>query len=467
MSISELPFYANALDIPALWEEFPPPPLYFNGVARMDRSSLAALQARRFMQQMERAWQVPFYQRHWGRAGLKPGDIRGIEDISIIPPFSVADLRESIELMPPFGDYMGYDPKSDSPMPLVMQTSGGTTGIPRPMLYSPRDREVVNIMGARRLYAHGVRPHDLVQVTHSLGLSNAGLSTRESLWKYTGAVPVMTGAGSATPTRRQIELMKAWKVKVLIGFPAYLRHMALVARDEMGIDPRTMDVRFLSTHLGTEDRGVLEDLWGAKVYDTYGANEAGMIAADCEEQNGMHIYEDAHFVEVVDLESGKAVPEGENGTVFVTCLFKHLAPMIRFNINDISAVVPGDCPCGCTHRRLAGIFGRSDNMVKLRGVNVYPDAIGSVIGDVIETTGEYVCVVDMVDGRDEMTVLVESVQEEEPDDQPGQAALELRFKEALNVKVTAKVVVRGALDQMTGLSKTSKIKRLIDNRKKG
>src|SRR5258708_24488110 len=143
--------------------------------------------------------------------------------------------------------------------PVVLQTSGGTTGLPRPMLYTPRDREVTNILGGRRFYLQGIRPGDLVQSTYSIGLTNGGFATREALWKYTGAVPVMTGSGAATPTRRQIEIAKAWGVKHLPGFPAYLRHMALVARDEMGIDPRALGLRSLGSRLGPEDCHGLQD----------------------------------------------------------------------------------------------------------------------------------------------------------------------------------------------------------------
>jgi phenylacetate-CoA ligase len=155
-------------------------------------------------------------------------------------------------------------------MPLIVQTSGGTTGLPRPMIFTPRDREVMNIITGRRLFMQGVRPYDLVQVALSMGLTNGGVLAREGIWKYTGAIPVMTGSGAQTPTRRQIELMRAWKVKHLIGFPAYLKHMGLVARDELGIEPRSLGIKSLIVHLGVDDRGALEELWSADVYDTYG-----------------------------------------------------------------------------------------------------------------------------------------------------------------------------------------------------
>ena len=249
-----IPRYHQSLDFDALWREFPPAPDYFSGTYRLSSDELRALQEQRFLRQMARAWQVPFYRRRWSAAGLEPGDISGLDDLVKMPPFSVHDMRASVLNEPPWADYIGIDPTAHAPMPLILQTSGGTTGLPRPMIFMPRDREVMNIITGRRLYMQGVRPFDLVQVALSMGLTNGGVLAREGIWKYTGAVPVMTGSGAQTPTRRQIELIRAWKAKFLIGFPAYLRHMGLVARDEIGIDPREPRMKGLIVHLGMDDR---------------------------------------------------------------------------------------------------------------------------------------------------------------------------------------------------------------------
>jgi phenylacetate-CoA ligase len=456
-----VPWYYNSLDFPKLWEEFPPPPDFLDKVFRQSADEIRAVQKKRFLQQMARGWEVPFYQRHWRKAGLEPGDVRGLDDIGKVPPYDVHDLRESIERAPPFGDYMGFELGE---FPVVLQTSGGTTGLPRPMLYSPRDREVTNILGGRRFHLQGIRPGDLVQSTYSLGLSNGGFATREALWKYTGAVPVMTGSGASTPTRRQIEIMKAWGVKHLLGFPAYLRHMGLVARDEMGIDPRELGLKSLGSHMGPEDRSALEALWGAPVFDMYGTNESGMISCDCPVRQGMHICEDTYFIEIVDPDTHVPRDVGERGNIYITCLFKHAAPVIRFNVNDVSSIAPGACSCGGTHRRLEKIWGRADNMVKLRGVNVFPEAIGALVAEDARTTGEYVCIVESRGeaGRDEMVAIAEP----SVDKEALRHELERRFREALGVKIEAQPVDRGALDAYTGLTQTSKIKRLIDKRKK-
>jgi phenylacetate-CoA ligase len=432
----------------------------------MDRESLARLREERFLRTVARGWEIPFFRDRWRAAGLEAGDIRGLADITKIPPYDVNDVRASIERNPPFGDFMGISPADGERMPLVLQTSGGTTGLPRPMLYAPQDREVMAILGGRRFAMHGIRPGDMVLVTYSLGLSNGGFMTREGLWKYTGAVPVMTGSGASTPTRRQIEIIKAWGIQVILGFPAYLRHMALVARDEMGIDPRKLGIRVLGSHLGVENRAEIEALWDAPCHDMYGTNESGSMAAECTERSGMHIQEDAVILEIADPDTGKIVADGEKGTVYITTLYRWGAPQIRFNVNDISAIATGSCACGSTLKRLEKIFGRNDNMVKLRGVNVFPEAIGAAIAEDKRSNGEYFCIVERVGeaGRDEMTVMVE-VANPAADRAALKDDLERRLKEVLGVKVTVQPSDPGALAAHTGVATTSKIKRLLDRRK--
>ena len=407
-----------------------------------------------------------FYRERCADMGLEPGDIRGLDDLTKLPPYTVKELRESIERAPPFGDFMGVSPEDGKRMPLVLQTSGGTTGLPRPMLYAPRDREVMAILSGRRFALHGVHPGDRIMVTYSLGLGNGGMAPREGIWRYTGAIPITTGSGAGTPTRRQIEIAKAWGVNVILGFPSYLRHLAIVAKEEMGIDPHSLKLRCLGSHLGQEDRAKIEALWNAPCHDTYGTHESGSMAAECGERSGMHIQEDAVILEIADSETGAVLAEGEKGSVLITTLYRWGAPQIRFNINDVSRIIPGTCACGSTLRRLERIFGRSDNMIKLRGVNVFPEAIGALVAEDRRTTGEYFCIVERVGaaGRDEMRVLVECM-DATVDRAALKSDLQRRFKEALSVQMTVEPMARGELDTYTGLSKTSKIKRLDDRRR--
>jgi phenylacetate-CoA ligase len=190
------------------------------------------------------------------------------------------------------------------------------------------------------------------------------------------------------------------------------------------------------------------------------------MAAECTHRSGMHIQEDAVILEIADPESGAILPEGEKGTVYITTLYRWGAPQIRFNVNDISAIMPGACPCGSTLKRLEKIFGRNDNMVKLRGVNVFPEAIGAAVAEDKRGNGEYFCVVERVGeaGRDEMTVMVE-VADAKTDRARFKSELEARMKEVLGVKVTVEPSDPHSLAELTGVASTSKIKRLLDKRK--
>lgn len=462
----DVPWLWRALDYDKLTRDYPPPPDYFRTTHSMPRDALRALQQKRFLATVERGWEIPFFQRHWRAAGLAPGDIRTLDDLTKLPPYGVHEIRDSIARNPPFGDFMGISPEDGKRMPLVLQTSGGTTGLPRPMLYSPQDRETMAILGGRRFALHGIKPGDMVLVTYSLGLSNGGMAPREALWRYTGAVPVMTGSGASTPTRRQIEIIKAWGVNTILGFPSYLRHMALVARDEMGIDPRTLGIKLIGTHLGVDNRKQIEDLWDAPAFDMYGTHESGMMGAECRHQTGMHVQEDAFILEIADPESGELMPDGEKGTIYITTLYKYGAPSIRFNVNDLSAYRTDTCPCGGTMRRLDRIYGRNDNMIKLRGVNVFPEAIGAAVVEDARTNGEFFCFVDRVGeaGIDQMEVRIE-VPDPSTDREAVREDMERRMKEVLGVKVSVVVVGKGELDPHTGTSQTSKIKRLLDRRK--
>src|SRR4029079_1799665 len=319
------------------------------------------------------------------------------------------------------------------------------------------------ILGGRRFALHGVHPGDRVMVTYSLGLGNGGMAPREAIWRYTGAVPITTGSGAGTPTRRQIEIAKAWGVNVILGFPSYLRHLAIVAKEEMGIDPHSLGIRTLGSHLGQEDRQRIEELWNAPCHDAYGTHESGMMAAECGARAGMHIQEDAVILEIADPETGAMLPEGEKGSVYITTLYRWGAPQIRFNINDISRIIPEPCPCGGTLKRLDRIFGRNDTMVKLRGVNVFPEAIGGVVASERRSNGEYFCIVERagIEQREAMTVLVE-VAQPAVDRIQLQADLERRFKEVLGVRLIVEIVDRGKTDEYTGTSKSSKIRRLLD-----
>jgi len=173
-SENHVPWYFRSLDFEQLWKDYPPPPTYFETTAKLSRDEMRSLQEKRFLQTVKRGWEIPFFKRHWSEHGIVAQDIRSLDDLTKIPVYDVHDIRKSIERNPPFGDFMGISPEDGKRMPLVLQTSGGTTGLPRPMLYSPQDRETMAILGGRRMAMHGIRPGDMVLVTLSLGLGNGG-----------------------------------------------------------------------------------------------------------------------------------------------------------------------------------------------------------------------------------------------------------------------------------------------------
>lgn len=463
---ASVPYYWKSFDPDEVVRDYPPSPELSRTVEQMSRDEVRAMQEVRFRKVVESAWKIPFYRRHWGAAGIEPGDIKGLDDLSKLPVYSVNEIRDSIERCPPFGDFMGISPADSATSPLAMVTSGGTTGLPRPMFYAPREREIMAILRARSFYMHGIRPGDMAQVTLALGTSNAGLGSREALWKYLGAIPLMTGSGNTTPSLRQIELARQWRTTAMIGYPAYFRRLAMVAREEFGIDPKELGIRTLSSHLGYDDRASVEDLWGAPCFDAYGSHEAGTIASECQAKDGMHIFEDAFYVEILDPETHQPVPEGETGNIVVTALYRNDVPIVRYNINDISSLLPAGCSCGACCQRLGPLAGRSDNMIKLRGTNIYPDGIGRIVGEDRRTNGEFVCLVERVGaiGQDEMTVKVEV-----PDPVSAGAVvadLARQLRAELGVRISVEASAPGELSPLTGLDKTSKVRRLIDNRMK-
>jgi phenylacetate-CoA ligase len=178
------------------------------------------------------------------------------------------------------------------------------------------------------------------------------------------------------------------------------------------------------------------------------------------------VFEDAFVAEVADPVTLEERPTGEKGVLVLTTLFKHAAPMVRFNTNDVLSFIAGDCPCGSTHRRLSKVFGRADNMVKFRGISIFPEAIGALVAEQVGSNGEYICIVEppSASGRDEMTVLVEAA-ELSVEHSRLKAALSRRFHEALGVKLEVKVVGNGELSRLTGISDLMKVRRLLDKRK--
>jgi phenylacetate-CoA ligase len=295
---------------------------------------------------------------------------------------------------------------------------------------------------------------------------NWGHYMREAVIHWIGAQFLSAGTGVETRSATQVGLMRDFGVTALVGFGDYLYRLAEVAR-EQGLEPgKDIPVRIISGHLGAETRAAMSEAWGgAKVFDWYGVGDTGAIAGEGPDMDGMYVQEDAQYVEILDIETGAPVADGDSGDMVITCLFKDdIYPVIRFNTHDVSAYRTDASSIGLNLRRIKGFLGRSDNMVKLRGINVYPTSIGPLLTENHKSLmSEYVCVVEREAGRDAMTVHIETRGQVEQ----STAEIEAFLKERLGVEIAVALAVPGALSSLTQIESRQKPIRLIDKRKAG
>jgi phenylacetate-CoA ligase len=448
-----------------LLAEYPLGPAFLDRLARLRRDELEALQDRRFRAVVRRAWAVPFYRRLWGARGIEPGDIQGLADIEKLPPFSKADLVQSVAEHPPFGDYHGVDLAAGDRPSLVLHTTSGTTGAPQPVFFGAWDREAQSLLLARAYLLQGLRADDVVHSVYGFGMVNGGHYVREALLHFTKAIVLPAGTGLETRSEQQVELMRAFGATVIVGFVDYIRRLAQVAR-ERGIEPgRDIRIRMISGQVGQEDRNAISAAWGgAQVYDWYGVADTGIIAAEGPDLAGLLVWEDAHYLEVIDPDTARPRPAGEPGNLCVTALYKDgVYPIVRLDTHDVSSFLPGPPDRGLAFRRISGFQGRSDQMIKLRGINVYPTAIGTHLGNHPALTGEFVCRAERRGPRDELTVLVEvRAGADRPDLQRELAGL---LRQKLGVEVNVELVSPGSTASLTGIDARQKPVRLIDRRR--
>lgn len=473
-SKSTLPLYHYAIDWPAFHAKYPPPDVFLDTVYRWPGDRIRALQNERFREVVQIGWQNPFYRKLWASAGLKPADIRSLDDISKLPIFNSDDIKTDQQDQPPFGAMPGFAGLASAlaTTPIKLQTSGGTTGKPRVTLHGPIEWEINALNTARSLYLLGARPGDVMQVPSTCSLANLGWAFYKACHDYLGVLPITTGSGVVTPSRRQLEIAFDCGVNLWISFPEYLMRLAKACRDELGRDVRELKTKFILTFLGPDVeetlRKEIEALWGCAVYDNYGTNEIGEGAFECPHKAGLHLMEDLAYFEILDTETNQPVKPGEIGNLVVTVFHRRLQPIIRFNLRDLGRLVSNEtCRCGSNFRRMDHFLGRSDSMVKIRGVNLYPMAcLGAVKSDP-RTTGEWLCEALMVDrdgvSREEMLVHVEYRKESAGSLDGLKEHIEQRLKSDLGLGVAVKLVPEGDLDQLASLGE-GKAKRLVDRR---
>ncbi len=301
-------------------------------------------------------------------------------------------------------------------------------------------------------------------------MANAGWTAYTAAFNWLGCTPLTTGSGKVTPSERQLEYAKAWGTNGWYGIGDYLGRLTQVAAD-MNFDLHQLPTKYLFTFLGPDADGALrtalEEAWGAPVYDNYGTHEIGLVAFECSSKS-RHLNEDTVFVEICDEKTGANLPDGELGNVVATSLYRSIPPFIRYNLRDRMAISPHEvCECGLCSRKLSSMMGRADEMVKLRGTNIYPLACQVPVKKDARTNGEYICVVfyngEGIGRQEEMTVRVErrsldvNVSDLRDD-------LRKELFQHLGARVDVEIVDPGGLADVLGNGE--KPRRLLDLRKR-
>jgi phenylacetate-CoA ligase len=423
---------------------------------KMDRQRLQELQFELLRAQLERAYElVPFYRQAMRQRGLRPADIRSLEDLPLLPFTRKADFADNY----PFG--LLAVPKREL---VRIHASSGTTGKPIVVAYTRRDLDSWREVCVRQLVAAGVTADDTMQIAMGYGLFTGALGWHGAA-ELLGATVVPISAGN---TRRQIMLIQDLETTVLCATPSYAIHIAEEA-ERMGVDLRESSLR-IGIH-GAEPwsegmRREIEERCGLKAYDTYGLSEivGPGVSAECELQNGLHVNEDHFLVEIVDPNTGEPLPPGAQGELVITTLTKEALPVIRYRTGDISSLSDAPCPCGRTLARMARVRGRTDDMLIIRGVNVFPSQVEAALLQVQGIWPQYQIIVDRQPGSmDELEVQVELSPAAFTDEIASlrriQEEAEQALQEALGISARVRLVEPGTIERSTG-----KAKRVIDRR---
>jgi phenylacetate-CoA ligase len=451
----------QAIDMAGVVRRFPPPPDYFETAWFDDPDTISRKQLLRLRERAWQAYDVPFFRHRWDEAGFHPSALCGLEDLWKAPSYTVDDIRRSIEAHPPYGDYQAVAPPDAAREPMRLHMSGGTTGASRPTLYTAWDRAVGSLLLARQLYMQGVRPGDVILNSWAYGLHNGAFAFDEGAYNWLNCVVLTASTGNVTSSRQQVELVVRYGVTAVLTTGDYLLRLAEAA-EEMGYDPRTDFALRAIPNVGQRD--LLEERFGVEYFATYGFHEVQTVAVECPTHDGLHVFEDAFVVQIVDPDTGERLPDGQTGSLCVTEIYKTGSPQFRYNIMDLSYLYPpGQCACGSWLRRIGSFAGRGDNMVKLRGVNVWPEALGELARSVSGTTEDFFVRAMHDGGRDELILSVVS-DREEAEHPSVRDALEDRLREQLGVRIQVEVVHPGALDVWTEVNTAPKPKRFRDER---
>ena len=423
----------------------------------LPREALEAIQLRRLQVTLEHVYAtVPFYRKKFEEARITPNDIKSLDDLKQIPFTTKQDLRDNY----PFGMFA-------VPMSNVVRihASSGTTGQPTVVGYTARDINTWAKLMARALAAGGASSQDIIHNAYGYGLFTGGLGVHYGAEKLGASVIPVSGGN----TKRQIIIMKDFGPTILTATPSYTLHLAEVA-EEMGISFH--DLKFKFGIFGAEPwsenmRQEIEQKLNITAVDIYGLSEVmgPGVAIECHEaKKGLHIFEDHFIPEIIDPETGEVLPYGETGELVFTTITKEAFPVIRYRTRDITSLNIESCICGRTHIRMNRVSGRTDDMLIIRGVNVFPSQIESVLMEIDEVEPHYQLVVDREGKLDTLTVLVEVGERLFSDEVKVLQNLERKIseniKEYLGVSAKVKLVEPKAIARSQG-----KAVRVIDKRK--
>ncbi|MFP4054154.1 MAG: phenylacetate--CoA ligase family protein [Phycisphaerae bacterium] len=421
----------------------------------MAAENLRALQLKRLQDVVARTAEVPFYREAYARAGVRPQDIRSLDDLRRLPFTNKADLRDHYPL-----GFLAV-PREQI---LRIHGSSGTTGKPTFVAYTRDDLDTWANLCARFLVSGGLRSEHLVQIAFGYGLFTGGFGLHYGVEKVGSAI--VPAASGNTP--RQIMLMQDLRPEALVCTPSYALNIADVARNQ-GLDPTDLSLQF--AHFGgepwTEDMRVqIERELGLLAFNNYGLSEVigPGVSGECVARTGMHVQEDHFLVECVDPDTLEPVADGQRGELVFTALTKQALPIVRYRTRDIATLDRTPCPCGRTTARMSRVVGRTDDMLIIRGVNVFPSQIEEALLRVDGTAPHYQIVVSRPGNLDEVTVRVEVRPESFSDEMRQMQRMRDRIDREIHsvagIRVMVELVAPKTLERFMG-----KAKRVLDNRK--
>jgi len=424
----------------------------------MSREALEALQLARLRTQLARVYvNVPIYRRKFDEAGFRPEQLETLADLARVPFTVKDDLREAY----PFG--MFAVPQRDI---VRVHSSSGTTGQVSVVGYTRGDVERWSDLMARTLACAGATADDVVQVAYGYGLFTGGLGAHYGSERL-GAMTIPVSGGN---TARQVQILKDFGVTVLACTPSYALLIAETAAS-MGIDVRSLPLKigvFGAEPWSEGMRKQIEEIMGIRAIDIYGLSEVmgPGVASECVHQNGLHVFEDQFIIEIIDPQTLQPMPDGEQGEIVFTTLTKEGIPVVRYRTRDISRLISGECACGRTFRRMERVTGRTDDMLIIRGVNVYPSQIEQVLMGIPGVAPHYQVVLDKRGSMDTVEVQVEVSPDLEFDEIRELEALQRTVAGAIAATLAVKVGVK-LVEPRTIQRSEGKAKRVVDLRNKG